>query len=472
MKKSILLSFCFVSFLIISNGFTFLNDGEETGLSKDQRMEWWRQAKFGMFIHWGLYSVAGGFWNGKEIDGLGEWIMARGAIPAGEYEKLPQSFNPIKYNPAEYVRIAKEAGMKYIVITSKHHEGFAMYDSKVSDYDIVDKTPYAKDVLKPLSEECKKAGIKFCIYYSILDWHHSAQELNKNKKKDDNYGNNLIKEGRKSEYVNFMKQQLKEIITAYDPAIIWFDGGWMDWWKPEDGKDLMDYLWSLNPALIINNRCAGTEEMEQVMGDYLTPEQFVPKSKEHKDFETNMTLNDTWGYKKNDNNWKSPETLIHNLIDISSKGGNFLLNVGPTPEGIIPQPSVERLKEVGEWLQINGEAIYGTHNWVKWKEGVNELVTHYYRHNLKRDVQFTTKDVRFTAKENIVYAAFFVWPTTKIKIKSINQKEASDKKIKNVSLLGSNEKLTWGISSQGLSIAPPKIKPCKYAYVFKIEFKK
>ncbi len=440
---------------------------------REQRMSWWREAKFGMFIHWGLYAIPAGVWKGQEYEGIGEWIMSHADIPVHEYEKLAYKFNPVKFNAEEWVKLAKEAGVKYIVITSKHHDGFSLFDSKVTEYDIVDATPYKKDILKALNKECKKVGIKFCTYYSILDWHHPAQEPKREEKKNI-YGNNLIKEGRKREYIDYMKAQLKELITQYDPGVLWFDGGWVDWWTPKDGKEIMDYLWSLKSNLIINNRAAGNDKMEMVMGDYLTPEQYIPAEHQNKDWESCMTMNDTWGYKKNDNNWKSTKVLITNLIDIVSKGGNFLLNVGPTAEGVIPEPSVKRLKEIGEWMKINGEAIYGTKRWHVIREGPTKvLFIDSYEEDLGtiHEPEYTPQDILFTTKNNTIYAICLAWPEGNVEIKSLGKQSMPDIQVLDVTMIGSDEKLKWTSGEESLSIIPPKEKPCKYAYVFKIKIK-
>ena len=342
----------------------------ETPAARDRRMSWWREARFGMFIHWGLYAVPGGEYKGQRSTRIGEWIMEWANIPRVEYEKFAPQFNPVKFNAAEWVRIAKDAGMKYIVITSKHHDGFSMYDSQVSKYDIVDATPYGKDVMKALATEAKKQGLKFCFYYSIMDWHHPAQYVDA-PGKDPTAGNRQTKmrPGGKEEYLTYMKAQLRELVTAYDPAVLWFDGEWMDWWTEPDGKDLYKYVRSLKPDIIINNRVGkGRQGMQgmnkndqEYAGDFGTPEQQIPPTGlPGVDWESCMTMNDTWGYKSYDDKWKSTETIVRNLIDIASKGGNYLLNVGPTGEGLIPQPSVERLAEVGKWMKVNGEAIYGT----------------------------------------------------------------------------------------------------------------
>ena len=339
-------------------------------LKNEQRMRWWREARFGMFIHWGLYAVPAGEYKGQRSDRIGEWIMEWANIPRAEYEKFAAQFNPVKFDAKEWVRIAKDAGMKYIVITSKHHDGFAMYNSKVSNYDIVDATPYRRDPIKELAAEAKKQGLKFCFYYSILDWHYPAAYVDA-PGKDPTAGNSTtkLKPGGKEEYVKYMKEQLRELITTYDPAVLWFDGEWQEWWTEADGKELYRYVRSLKPDIIINNRVGrGRQGMQgmnktdqEYAGDFGTPEQQIPANGlPGVDWESCMTMNTTWGYKSYDDQWKSPSVIIRNLIDIASKGGNYLLNVGPTAEGLIPAPSVERLAAVGKWMKVNGASIYGT----------------------------------------------------------------------------------------------------------------
>jgi alpha-L-fucosidase len=328
-------------------------------------MEWWRDARFGMFIHWGLYAIPAGTWNGEKIGGIGEWIMDRANIPVDEYEKLAREFNPVKYDASEWVSIAKKAGIKYIVITSKHHDGFCLFDTVATDYNVVDAAPYGKDLLKPLAEECRRQGLKFCTYYSIMDWHHPAQYRNNDKR----YNPTKIHPERKKEYLDFMKKQLKELIEVYDIEVLWFDGEWPGWYTEEDGVDIYKYCRKLKPDLIINNRVGkGRKGMEGLnkgdrdyVGDFGTPEQQIPDTGlPGVDWESCMTMNDTWGFKSYDDNWKSSKTLIRNLVDIASKGGNYLLNVGPTAEGLIPAASVERLAAMGKWMAANGESIYAT----------------------------------------------------------------------------------------------------------------
>jgi alpha-L-fucosidase len=320
----------------------------ETKAERDQRMKWWREAKFGMFIHWGVYSVPAGSYNGKQIGG-GEWIMNRAKIPVAEYARYTEKFNPVKFNADEWVSIAKDAGMKYIVITSRHHDGFAMFKSNASPYNIVDATPFKRDPLKELSEVCQKQGIKLGFYYSqAQDWHHPGGAA---------WGGHWDKaqDGSMDEYIKKIAvPQVREILTNYGPiAVLWFDTP-KDM-TPQRAEQFLPLL-KLQPGIIWNNRLGGGYR-----GDTETPEQHIPPAGyKDRDWETCMTMNGSWGYQSYDRNWKSAEKLVRNLADIASKGGNYLLNVGPTSEGLIPGPSVERLKEMGKWMKVNGEAIYGT----------------------------------------------------------------------------------------------------------------
>ncbi len=335
-------------------------------LLKGERMEWWREARLGMFIHWGLYAIPAGQWNGNKIQVIGEWIMEKAQIPVAEYEKLAEQFNPVSFNADQWVRIAKDAGMKYIVITSKHHDGFCLWDSKVTDYDIMDATPFKRDILKELSDACRKEGIRLCFYHSIMDWHHPDAQAPFYPKYNDRTQTNA----NFPRYVEtYLKPQIKELVINYGPlGVLWFDGEWVKDWTEPMGKDMYNYVRSLQPDIIINNRVGKgrkgmrpSSKTDEFAGDFGTPEQRIPATGlPGVDWETCMTINDTWGYKSYDDNWKSTEDLLHKLADIASKGGNFLLNVGPTAEGLIPAPSVERLAAIGKWMRINGESIYGT----------------------------------------------------------------------------------------------------------------
>lgn len=320
--------------------------------AKDARMKWWRQGRFGMFIHWGAYSSLEGYYKGKPVRGLSEWIMNGAKVPVGEYEEIVSQFNPVKFNADEWVRVARQAGMKYIVITSKHHDGFCLWDSDVSDYDIIDRTPFKRDILKELSVACKKQGIKLCFYHSIMDWHHP-----------DARGDNWPK--YREEY---MKPQLKELITRYDPAVLWFDGEWVKEWTEPQGKELYNYVRSLKPDILVNNRVGkGRKGMQGLTkqgyaGDFGTPEQEVPPTGlPNTDWESCMTLFHHWGYHRDYLKWLRPsKDYIRELIDIASKGGNLLLNVGPMADGLFPEPCVQRFVDIGSWMAINGESIYGS----------------------------------------------------------------------------------------------------------------
>jgi alpha-L-fucosidase len=316
-------------------------------------MNWWENARFGMFIHWGIYSEAAGEWEGKPIKGIGEWIMNSAHIPRTQYEQLAAKFDPVDFDASQWVKIAKEAGMKYIVITSKHHDGFCMFNTKATNYNIVDATSWHKDPLDLLSKACTEQGIKFCTYYSVMDWHTPFQKAADSNAVSPTYNPTTLTESGK--YMSYMKEQLHELISQYHTNLVWFDGGWLKGWAANEAHEVYNYIHGINPSVIVNNRL-GFE-----VGDYGTPEQKIPVRGLPGPWETCMTLNDTWGFKKDDDNWKSDTTLITNLIHCASGGGNFLLNVGPTSTGTIPQPEVDRLMAMGRWLKVNGDAIYGSH---------------------------------------------------------------------------------------------------------------
>ncbi|MEM2927060.1 MAG: alpha-L-fucosidase [Candidatus Bathyarchaeia archaeon] len=329
----------------------------ETSRIQGDRMAWWREARFGMFIHWGLYAIPAGVWEGRCIPGIGEWIMYNARIPVKEYEKLAKRFNPIKFDAKEWVRIAKMAGMKYIVITAKHHDGFCMFDTDLTDYNIVRATPFGRDPLKELSEACREEGLRLGFYYSqTLDWHHP-----------DGMGNFWDYDLSKQDFTRYLREyvkpQLEELLGNYGPiAILWFD---ITTPTPELARELRDLVRRLSPETIISGRIGGGLRTPSTsfkgLGDYITMgDNQIPDRRIDDYWEVPMTLNDTWGYKSYDHNWKTPGRIVQMLVEIVSKGGNLLLNVGPTAEGEIPKPSVDVLLEVGRWLKNNGESIYGT----------------------------------------------------------------------------------------------------------------
>ena len=420
----------------------------------DQRMKWWREARFGMFIHWGVYAVPAGIHNGLEIKQVGEWIQLFAKIPISDYEKYAKQFNPTKYDAEEWAKLMKKAGMKYVVITSKHHDGFALWDSKVSEYDAVDFAPYGKDILKSLAAACKAQGIKFGLYHSIMDWHHPQAQANNEPEYDyQNHPNEEFPEFVK----NYLKPQLKELIDNYNPDIMWFDGEWINDFTHEMGLDLYQYVRTLKHDIIINNRVdkgrkgmAGmNREDQKYAGDFGTPEQEILEGTAIMDWESCMTMNDTWGFKSYDHNWKSDEMLIHNLVDITAKGGNYLLNVGPTAEGLIPTPSIKRLEKMGEWLEVNGEAIYATQKLEKvFKQG---------------------EDIRFTKKKNKsdYYVIALEQPQKELTIHHIQPNENSS-----IQLLGHKGELSWTFDeSTGLIIQIPESIPGEIAWTFKINGK-
>lgn len=328
-----------------------------TDLDAD-RLDWFKEAKFGLFIHWGLYSVPAGEWNGKETK-YAEWIMLKADIPVKRYEQLAKKFNPVDFDAQRWVAYAKAAGMKYIVITAKHHDGFCMFDSKLTDYTITKATPFKRDPIKELAEACKNTGIKLCIYYSVVDWHYPdfpAQYSQIRKEFPKGYPGNGKPDAAINKYAKYMQGQIRELLINYGPiGILWFDGGGSfcnyDRKKLLHGKELVQMIHTLQPACLINNRLG-------FGADYGTPEQKIPKNKLGTAFEVCMTLNHNWGYSKYDHDWKSSKEVVQNLADIVSKGGNYLLNVGPTTKGVFPSPSGDILKKAGNWLDVFGESIY------------------------------------------------------------------------------------------------------------------
>ena len=327
----------------------------------DDRMDWWQEARFGMFIHWGLYAVPAGEWKGSTNHA--EWIRTTAQIPLETYNGFLDQFNPVEFNAPEWVAMAKDAGMKYIVITSKHHDGFCLFDSEHTDFDVM-STPFKRDIMKELSDACAAEGITMCWYHSIMDWHHPDYLPRREWETE-----RATEEALFDRYIGYMKSQLAELTTNYgNIGVLWFDGEWESTWTHEMGIDLYDYVRGLQDNILVNNRVdKGRKGMEgmtksgEFRGDFGTPEQEIPATGlSGVDWETCMTLNDHWGYNKFDDNWKSEKDLIQKLVDIASKGGNFLLNIGPKADGTFPQESIDRLKAMGAWMDIYSESIYGT----------------------------------------------------------------------------------------------------------------
>ncbi|HET9571675.1 MAG TPA: alpha-L-fucosidase [Bacteroidales bacterium] len=455
MKKSIL----FLILMLVSVQFSF---SQETTAQRNQRMQWWHEARFGMFIHWGVYAQMAGVYNGHEQQrGGAEWIMNRMKVPVADYKKMAKDFNPVNYNPDEWVRMAKDAGMKYIVITSKHHDGFALFDSKASDWDVVDATPYGKDLLKPLAEACKKYGMKLGFYYSqAQDWNNPGGSASRKEMKEGwpNPDSAVINAYTKEhnghwdpwqitktfdQYIDDVAvPQVKEILTNYgEISVLWWD-------TPTNMTDeaalKLQAVLKLQPKIITNDRL----KRPNFPGDTKTPEQKIPSQAEldGMDWETCMTMNGTWGFRTSDHNWKSTETLIRNLCDIASKGGNYLLNIGPKPDGTFPQESIDRLKEIGSWMKINGEAIYAS----------------------KRSPLAPLAWGRCTMKvekgKTFLYLSVFNWPANgKLVVPGLKNSVSSAK------LLSNNSKLKTAQTKDGLTINVPSKAPDAIASVIKLE---
>jgi alpha-L-fucosidase len=380
------------------------SDNSEAIKDRDARMEWWREARFGMFVHWGLYSIPAGEWGDRQWKKGGvEWIQQRAGVEADVYEaELIPKFAPKADFAEEWAELAKIAGCRYLVFTSKHHEGFALHDSKLTEFDAKDTC--GRDLYKEIVDATRAEGLKVGAYHSIIDWHHPQAYTGKE------FGIPYIKgvsnEGRdNSVYVDYLHGQVEEIMSNYGPIdIVWWDYSKEqcqgESWR---AKELIELVRKHQPQIVMNNRLYRSPEagwpkshdwsegfsIDPQYGDFCTPEQKIPPNGvEGVDWETCMTMNTSWGYNQFDVNWKSTETLIRNLIDVVSKGGNYLLNVGPEADGSIPPASIERMEEIGQWMDINGESIYGTQASIF---GVPEWG-------------------RYTTKAGKFYAHIFEWP--------------------------------------------------------------
>ncbi len=379
----------------------------ETPAQRDARMKWWREARFGMLITWGLYSLPAGYWDGKPVPSIGEWIMNTASIPVADYKALAPKFNPTGYSAHDIVALAKAAGMKYIIAMPKHHDGFAMFDSKADPFNIVAATSFHRDPMAELAEECRKQGMKLGFYYSQdQDWTAPGGAALRTGNHDRlNHHWDPAQDGDFATYLHTKAiPQLKELLTNYGdvPSVIWFDTPTDDM-TPALAGDIVTLL-NQHPKLIWNNRLGGG-----YAGDTETPEQFIPaQGYPGRDWEACMTMNDTWGYKSDDNNFKSAEVLLRNLIDIASKGGNYLLNIGPDGQGNIPTPEVERLRQVGTWLQQNGEAIYDTQATLFGTEAGTYSTTE--KNDQGKPKFIPAWDWRSTTGKGKIYVEILKWP--------------------------------------------------------------
>ena len=422
--------------------------GQGSPSSEAERTAWYRAAKFGMFIHWGAYSVASveaswpimepGTWNISEAD----------------YVSLYKVFNPVRYDPKAWVELARAAGQRYMVITTKHHDGFCMFDSALTDYKIT-RTPYGKDVIAMLADAAHEAGMPLGFYYSPPDMHHPGYRDTTKLVKETWHGDPTRPEW--ASYLDYMEGQLRELLTKYGPvAMIWFDG--LDREEKYQGQRFINLIHELQPAALVNNRIG-------VGGDFGTPEQqipdriptkhaaqpapgavaasaSVPPPEDFQLWETCMTINDTWAYNKHDLRFKSVRVLIQDLANVASKGGNFLLDVGPTPEGTIQPEFVERLQAIGAWMKVNGDSIYGT-TYGPWQ-----------------DLPFG----KTTAKGKTVYLHVFNWPTTfQLELPAL------PRRVFQVTVLATGRKTRFKQKKGRLTITVPTFPPDPNDSVLRIE---
>jgi alpha-L-fucosidase len=439
-NKIICAGFCALTISLLTPAV--YSDSAASG--RPDRLEWFLNDKFGMFIHWGVYSDPAGEWKGRRGGNYSEWIMNDARIPAEEYAReIAAKFNPVDFEAEEWVSLAKNAGMKYIVITAKHHDGFAMYHSRVSPYNIVDFTPFKRDPMKELAAACRKHGIRLCFYYSqTKDWHHPDAEGNHWDYPDTSSKN----------FTRYLEEkcipQLRELLANYGPiGLIWFDTPGQI--SLEQSRYLTDLVHELQPECLVNGRVGHGQGDYKEMGD-----NYLPKPGERIDdaWETSATMNHSYGYKKIDDDWKSTTRLIHSLIAVVCRGGNYLLNVGPTGKGVIQKESVERLRGIGEWLKVNGEAIYDTRPWKIDLENEN--------------VAFTT-----SADGKYLYVICTEWPGEKLRLETVRLKKGSP-----VTMLGyETGPLNWKQNANYLQIDIPKEiqqegqRPCRHAWVFKTQ---
>ncbi|MBU3011342.1 alpha-L-fucosidase [Polaribacter vadi] len=463
---------------------TYKTEWEEMHNSSEKQaaLSWFKDAKYGMFIHWGLYSQAGGIWEDERMEEsknigpkVSEWLMFKFKIPRNEYAALAKTFNPDKSFAKNIAKLAKDAGMKYMVITSKHHDGFALFDSKSSEFDMVDATPYKADAIKELYNACLEEGIGFGVYYSHgNDWFNGTDGNFSNVKKvNDSLGVLSHSIGKNqwdpspnthAEYLeNKAISQVKELLHAMpELRLIWFDG---DGYITEDQSfQFYKTVFDINPNVIVNRR-VGYD-----FGDYLDAgDNVIPSAdtKLTKHWETCGTTNNSWAYKSYDKDFKSVQEMLYYLVDIASKGGNYLLNIGPDGKGHVPEQSANGLREIGKWLKINGDAIYGTSSWKIIKEGEDETLLRGTEHRAKKGFtsSFSANDFWFTAKENKVYAISLATPENSATIKSLKKGNAQ---VESVKVLGYKEKVVWKQTEDYLKVDLAGINIGNNGYVLEV----
>ena len=471
---------------------------------KQESLEWFEEAKYGMFIHWGLYSVPAGMWNGKTMEEMGrpqisEWIQYVAEIPRDEYASLAEEFNPVNFDANAIARLARDAGMKYLVITSKHHDGFAMYHSKACTFNIVDATPFERDVLKELYDACKIHGIEFGIYYSHnIDWAHGGDcQYSVIKEYNDKHGFRTTPFGANlwdpspNTFEEYLEQkaypQVRELMTMFpDMKILWYDMS--RFMMPEQSFEFYHLASSQQPQILVNSRVGNGFGDYVITGDNVIPadpdniterrewENYscLDKSGRYirKPWETVGTLNNSWGYKSYDDDWKSPGELLFWLVEIVSKGGNYMLNIGPRACGEVPEESSANLRAIGDWLAINGEAIYNTKRWHINREGPTTVEMHgtSARQEQGFTTEFTPEDFWFTVNKKRLYAIAMEVPENRqVVIRSLNDPGSHD--IGEVSILGSIEKPDWELTAEGLRVQLPEVLPSDLGYVIRIRKK-
>nr|QTJ01950.1 GH29 fucosidase [uncultured bacterium] len=452
---------------------------------KQATLKWFKEARFGMFIHWGLYSGAAGNWKGTTIEEshipgpkVAEWLMYKFQISRAEYAELAKSFKPDKSFAQNIARLAKDVGMKYVIITTKHHDGFALFDSKVSAFDVVDASPYEGDLIKELYDAVRSEGLEFGVYYSHgNDWADGSDgNYAKVKAKNDALGIYTHAQGKNlwdpsnnshSDYLHSKAYpQIAELINLLpELRVLWFDGDGLI--TEQQAFDFYKLVYDMNPNILVNRR-VGYE-----FGDYLDAgDNVIPSAKDNlsKHWETAGTTNNSWGYNDHDHNWKSTKEMLYYFIDITSKGGNYLLNVGPDGQGNVPATSALRLREMGEWIKTNSDAIYGTQPWQVQSEGQEEDVLKGTSHRAEKGFSrtFSQQDFWFTARDNKVYAMSLVQAEGKVAIKSLNANAAD---IKSVKLLGTNEMLSWQQTAESLELDFSEIKTSENGYAIEVLLK-
>jgi len=496
MEKLLIIAICMAS---LSSGCSpkqdmLTKEWEKMHQSKSQSIKNFNDAKFGMFIHFGVYSRLGGYWNGKKINGIGECIMRYAEISRSEYREAAKQFNPVKFNADEWVLAAKMAGMRYIVAMPKHADGFAMYNSKVTDYDIMDLTAFGRDPMAELYHACKKYGINFSIYFNYLDWMDGGnggvkdyEKTHPEEEKSYQYYANTWDPSPVTFTDYFEKKykpQLRELLNKF-PGIqeLWHDMPMKI--TRQQSFDVYKMVYEIQPSILDNSRVGNDFGDFWIPGDNIIPEEKmdfrdndegVSENKASKiPWETPGTMNNTWGYRNDDNNWKSTEELLYWLTSITSKGGNYLLNIGPTGEGLFPEESLKRLKDIGDWMNVNGESVYGSAKWLVNHEGPTAISMKGTdsREELGFNANITPQDFWFSKKDNSVYVTSLKWPENKeVLIESLTHLTKDEiNKIESVQLLGSDEKVIWSMEEKGLKVSLPSIRPNGYGYVLKITFK-